>query len=345
MNIQQAWLNLSYACNNRCMWCYAKSRISDASEDHRKMTLDDGREALHFLKEIGVRECALVGGDPSVYEHLWDILGYANDIDLGISIVTNGRRFSDPQFLKRVASYRLAGVSVSIEGSRPSIHDKITRISGSFEETIAGLRMAKNVGIRISTITTLCASNIADAVNIAELLVQEGQENLAFNFCVPPDDTTGGEEFLNLSILHDIIDELSAFCKAKQIAVSFVTPFPKCRLSNAAFHDVKSGLIWFGSCHMFFGSGLIIDFDLTILPCTHLVNVHLGGLKDNAGHIRGANEFQQFWDSEIESVFRNKLWRYPCSACELCVEWEDCFGGCPLFWRFLNPEQELSALS
>ena len=64
-----AWLVLTYACNNRCRWCYASSNNSYLA---KSKTFREERQdgTLDLLKDIGIRKITLIGGEPSIYPNL-----------------------------------------------------------------------------------------------------------------------------------------------------------------------------------------------------------------------------------------------------------------------------------
>jgi len=276
------------------------------------------------------------------YKNLYKVLEFGNEIDIDISIVSNGRKFSNLHFVESIAKYKIAGISISIEGSKPEIHEKISMVPGSYEETVQGFRNLKNAGFKVSTITTICNTNKHDILNIADFLIYEGQKHLAFNFCLPSLGCKKiASEVLSINSMGACIDEVWSWCKVQGVRVSFITPFLHCKLSTKTLDDIKGGKVWLGGCHMYSGSGIVIDYDLQILPCTHLVNVRLGSLKKENNQIIGIDEFQQLWEVEIKNNFREKLWKYPSEICLSCEKWKDCLGGCPLLWLKYNAVEEI----
>ena len=86
----------------------------------------------------------LGGGEPTVHEGFFEFLKEVRERrpDLGmIHVLTNGRRFSDKEFISGFEdSMEPLKFSVSMYGHTPGIHDSITRVDGSFEETVEGLK-------------------------------------------------------------------------------------------------------------------------------------------------------------------------------------------------------------
>lgn len=344
VKINQAWLNLSYSCNNRCIWCYARENVEKSSKKDLTMSFLDSQRVLSFLKEIGVEECALVGGDPTVYRDLFSVMDYAKEIGLKITIVTNGRKLSNPDYFSNLLKHVFSGVSISIEGSCTEVHDSITRVKGSFKETIEGFRNLRKADIKVSTITTISATNISDIISIAQLLFNEGQGHIAFNACVPSLAYSDAvNEVIPLKAIGKAIDDISSFCRTNKIRCAFVTPFPHCLINQETKEDIEKGTLWLGSCHMYHGSGIIIDYDLNVLPCTHLTNIKLGSITKEDGSIVDKKEFEEFWEEQVFNAFRKRLWRYPSKNCEQCISFDKCGGGCPLFWLMFPASVNLKA--
>jgi MoaA/NifB/PqqE/SkfB family radical SAM enzyme len=92
------------------------------------------------LKQKNEDNIAFYGGEPTLRKYLLEIIlaakknGYRR-----IKLLTNGRAFSDIQFLKQIVSSGCYLFEIKLWGSNPSLHDYITQMTGSFRETIHGL--------------------------------------------------------------------------------------------------------------------------------------------------------------------------------------------------------------
>jgi sulfatase maturation enzyme AslB (radical SAM superfamily) len=146
-------------CNNNCLYCSAAHKTS-AQTDFNKISA-----SLIQKEEDSV---ALYGGEPMLRNDLPEIIrAAAGNGFRRIKLRTNGRAFSDGQFLQQVMTAGCHLFEIKLWGSNPSLHDYMTRTQGSFGETMNGLENLagypgdKFVCIRIP----VCKENYPDMEN------------------------------------------------------------------------------------------------------------------------------------------------------------------------------------
>jgi sulfatase maturation enzyme AslB (radical SAM superfamily) len=119
------------SCNNKCLYCSIREK------DFSKTDLSS---ILSSLKEKTEENVALYGGDPTLRSDLPEIIREARrDGYRRIKLLTNGRAFSNIQFLDQIMHAGCNLFEITLWGSNPSLHDYLTQTSGSFLETIRGL--------------------------------------------------------------------------------------------------------------------------------------------------------------------------------------------------------------
>lgn len=118
-------------CNNKCLHCSIREKDSSKT---------DLSSILSSLKENPEENVALYGGDPTLRSDLPEIIREARrDGYKRLKILTNGRAFSDIQFLGQIMKAGCNLFEITLWGSNPSLHDHLTQSSGSFRETVRGL--------------------------------------------------------------------------------------------------------------------------------------------------------------------------------------------------------------
>ena len=339
MKLKTAWIAVTYNCNNKCSWCYAGSN-KVACE--KSMNLEFAEQSLDLLKHLGVKNAIFIGGEPTVYPNLAEVIEKSMKRGLKTGIVSNGRRLSNRHYLSSLKRAGLESVTISIEGSNAKIHDKATQVEGSFDESVNGLENCLRENIYTITETTIAKDNRHDMLNMVDLFHGLGLKRIGFNVC-----GLSFQEMKDTShILSPIegakaIEEIYLYGREMGIEVVSISPLPICNLEkNVADEMVDRGLLR-GSCQMFSGVNFVIDYNGDILTCVHFTGYPLMNISKN-GRIKTAGEFMEEYTNpdKTPSKFRDKIWKYPSVKCQDSGEFgKKCMGGCPIFWFAYNPEE------
>ncbi len=331
--INTFWLVLGYACNNNCIHCYASPSVYK----RKWMDYSFAKEVIITLKENGAKECLLIGGEPTLYPNLIEVISFGANNGLKMIIVSNGRRFSDPSFAQSLFSSGLDRAIISLESTDEEVHDSMTRREGSFRETVKGIRVCSQKK-KVSTLTTICRSNSSQLVETVEFAYNLGVKRVVFNCAIPTISKNNIfiEECLDPADLARIVNSL--FIRTRKLNLSFHlnATFPICLLDKDILKEMLDlGWITIG-CHMYRGQGVVFDPEGNILPCTHFSDSPLI-TKDMCSKIK--IDFLKIWNDPngIPETFRRKLWRYPSKKCLNCEYWGGCVGGCPLLWTHFDP--------
>ena len=175
-------------CNNKCLHCSIREKDSSKT---------DLSSILSSLKEKTEENVALYGGDPTLRSDLLEIIRAARrDGYRRIKLLTNGRAFSNTQFVDQIMKAGCNLFEITLWGSNPSLHDYLTQTSGSFWETIrglenlAGLADDRFVCIRIP----VCKENHSDlencvttalSFNVNRIILSFQDDHLSFQQVLP----------------------------------------------------------------------------------------------------------------------------------------------------------------
>jgi len=341
-NFGSTWLTVNYKCNNRCKWCYAKNPIETTNFD---MPLDLAKSAIDLIKSLNSAGITLIGGEPTIYPHLDDVLGYGKSKNVKMGMVTNGRRLEDKIFLDNLFERGLTGVTISINGSSPEVHDGITGITGSFYQTKQAIKNCTEGGYKFTTETTICQENKDDLENILDMLFEIGVERPQFNICtraITEDNPS------TLTVYEDakLREQLYLHAKAQEKKVKFIIPLPFCAYSPEIRKELLSTKTIYNSCQIYGGNGFVIDHNGDVLPCVRWSGYPLGNIKKQDNNIMNKTEFLEFWHNGDPKKFREKLRVYPSKECITDSDyWGDCHGGCPMLWLKYDAREEIKGIN
>jgi MoaA/NifB/PqqE/SkfB family radical SAM enzyme len=151
------WLYTNYDCNLRCTYCLAKS---SPNTPRRALGLANVRRLVDEAVDLGFGEVLFTGGEPFILKDICDMLAYssarAKTTVLTNAMLLRGKRLE--QFVA-IANDNLT-VQVSLDGGGAEDHDAY-RGKGSWEKTVAGIKLLQAHGCRIRLSTTETPANSA----------------------------------------------------------------------------------------------------------------------------------------------------------------------------------------
>jgi cyclic pyranopterin phosphate synthase len=135
MDIIHVDVNLGKVCNNRCRFC-----MTTDIERPIFVPKHEVLEEIEKLARMGFVSLGFLGGEPTIYPGITEIIRHAREVGfMEVHIVSNGRRYSDKNFLKSILESGATRFSVSIHCHIPEIEDYLTQVKGGFEQKIKGL--------------------------------------------------------------------------------------------------------------------------------------------------------------------------------------------------------------
>jgi len=198
-------INLGNVCNNRCIFCmvYDIGKKKFASAENVRRELD------YYGKE-GFTSLGFLGGEPTIYPNIIDIVRYANHCGFTeIHMVSNGRMFSNKSFLRKLIDSGVTRFSVSIHSHIESVEDSLTRVPGGFKQKIEGIKnlvYLKKRGLiqqPISANIVINKKNIEHLPGTVDFLYKLGITRFRLNFIRPK-----GRAMKNFDILVPMYSEV-----------------------------------------------------------------------------------------------------------------------------------------
>lgn len=147
-------LELTYRCNLACFFCY-----NDLGKKGTPLSLEQYRTLLHDLARMQTLYLMLTGGEPMVHPHFFEIGRIARELGFVVRVRTNGHNLFSracERLRNEVDPYI---VEVSLHGATPEVHDRQTRVAGSFDRLVANIGIARRAGLRLGVVTTPTAWN------------------------------------------------------------------------------------------------------------------------------------------------------------------------------------------
>lgn len=152
--LHEVSLELTYRCNLDCFFCY-----NDRDKRGKPLSLEQYQILLNDLAQMQTMYLMLTGGEPMIHPHFFDIGRIARDLGFVVRVRTNGHNLGKLKAERVRDEVDPYIVEVSLHGATAQVHDRQTRVSGSFDSLIKNINTARQVGLRISVVSTPTAWN------------------------------------------------------------------------------------------------------------------------------------------------------------------------------------------
>lgn len=170
-------IRLMGACSNRCAFCMVGSEIEAAIHRPLESVVDE----IHRFPPGTVFD--LFGGEPTLYPQFRELLTHLHDQQIAYQIASNGRIFANPEFTDFVCSKCPVQVRTSLYGATESTHDTLTRVEGSWKDTLTGVANMVKARIQCSVNYLIMETNYFEILEATALLYRLGIR--LFKFSLP----------------------------------------------------------------------------------------------------------------------------------------------------------------
>jgi radical SAM protein with 4Fe4S-binding SPASM domain len=184
-------LDITYRCNERCVHCYLDH------DDHGEMTTAEIKDLLDQMAEAGVFYLTISGGEILMRKDFFEILEHARLRTFCVRLKTNGVLIRKKQ-AERLRALGVESVQISVYSHRPEVHDAITKMPGSFRQSIRAVRFLREHGLTVTMANVLMTQNSYDYQSVKALAAE-----LDARFMLDPTITPmmdGDRSILNLNV-------------------------------------------------------------------------------------------------------------------------------------------------
>ena len=125
--------DISYACNQRCRFCYNNEWDFQRRMPPASKTLEIAR----LLADWGIKEVIILGGEPTLNTHLKEIISVFSSKEVQIRLISNGVNISE-EMATFFAEHDVE-TGISLHGINADNHNYLTQTPLSFEKAMAAI--------------------------------------------------------------------------------------------------------------------------------------------------------------------------------------------------------------
>lgn len=155
------------ACDLACVHCRACAQPQRSSDE---LTTEEAKRLIDEIAAMAVPVFVLTGGDPLKRPDIFEIVHYAADHNVRISLTPSATPLLTRDAIVRLREAGLARLAVSLDGPTAEIHDAFRRVPGSFQWTMDAVRWAREIGLPVQINTTITRHNLHQIHDVIALL-------------------------------------------------------------------------------------------------------------------------------------------------------------------------------
>ncbi len=129
----------TFRCNLNCVHCYVNQPVADRAARAKELTTERLKGVIDEIAEAGCLSLLLTGGEVLVRPDFREVYLHALFRGLQVTVFTNGTLVTE-----RIAllfdEYRPASVEITLYGITRETYERVTRLPGSFDRCLAGIR-------------------------------------------------------------------------------------------------------------------------------------------------------------------------------------------------------------
>lgn len=293
-------LGISTGCNESCKYCYGALQGRVGPKNRFDMPRDALFRFLNDAKDVDVRSVAFIGeGENTLNPCLYDALDYAKEINLDVSLATNGVAIKHERIKDMLESlvWLRFNISASTAASFRNIHRAKEEM---FYNVLDNIKKVVDVKTRYGLTTTiglqmvLLSENIKDVTGLASIGRDLGVDYLVVKPCSDTYDNQLKSDYDQYSKSQGLFREAESFSKdGYKVIIKW----------QKMIHGGKKN---YKVCH---GTQFILAISANgnVFPCGHWFNIRKDGflmgniIKDSFKKIVNS---QRYWDvqEKIQSV-------------------------------------------
>jgi radical SAM protein with 4Fe4S-binding SPASM domain len=202
-------IEFSRKCNFRCSYCYVEDPTASALE----LSLDEIKDVILQAKELGAQKIIILGGEPSIYPHLVEMLHFLGELELEIELFTNGSGITEE--LAQVLADEHVRVVVKMNSRDAAIQDHLAGRKGAATTINRALERLHRAGypskeLFLAASTVICRQNLGELVDLWQWLRAQNIEPY-FEILTPQANAVKNTWlYVEAEALQDLFTRLSA---------------------------------------------------------------------------------------------------------------------------------------
>jgi radical SAM protein with 4Fe4S-binding SPASM domain len=172
-------IELTQRCNLNCIHCYNNLSAGDEKARQCELTYEEHCRIIDQITEAGCLWSLFTGGEILLRKDFLDIYTYAKQKGLLITLFTNGTLLT-PKIADYLVDWRPFSLEISLYGLTRETYERVTRVPGSYEQCMRGIRLLVERGLPLILKTMVLSVNQHELWDLKRFVEEE--LNLEFKY-------------------------------------------------------------------------------------------------------------------------------------------------------------------
>jgi len=291
-------IEFSRICNFRCSYCY----VPEKKECKGELSKDELKDVLLQAKELGAQKIIILGGEPSIYPHLPEMLRFLDKHGFEVEMFTNGTGV-DEDLAGLLAELKVR-VVLKLNSMKKEVQDRLAGREGAYDIIQTAFKNLKDAGypakdLFLALSTVICQPNFDELVDMWQWVRDQNME--PYFEVITPQANAIENSWLSVDSLKlkELFNQLSAIDKKKY--GRDWEPQPPLVGNRCMRHQV--------SC-LLTATGDVMPCVGVTIPLDNIRNNTLGSILKNSEVINNLKNFRETIKGE----------------CRECDKAEECYG-------------------
>ena len=170
-----ATLELTRRCPLACSHCYNNLPMNDSAARQAELSLDEYRQLLDEMANEGCLWLLFTGGEIFARRDFLEIYTHAKKKGFLITLFTNGTQIT-PSIADYLKEWPPFAIEITLYGRTQATYERLTRVPGSYEKCLRGIRLLKERGLPLKLKTVAVTVNKHEVWEMKQLAEDLGLE-------------------------------------------------------------------------------------------------------------------------------------------------------------------------
>jgi radical SAM protein with 4Fe4S-binding SPASM domain len=178
-------IEVTQRCNNNCVHCYNNLAAGDKTALKNELSADEHCRIIDEIAGFGCLWLLLTGGEIFLRKDFLDIYAHAKQKGLLITLFTNGTLITSAiaDYLAELPPF---SIEITLYGSTPKTYESITRVPGSYDRCLNGIRLLMERSLPLKLKTMAIAQNKHELFDLKRFVEEELGLDFKFDAMINP---------------------------------------------------------------------------------------------------------------------------------------------------------------